>query len=105
MFWIYEICFLNPYAKFKIDRTIIICQDQLNKLSVKDGLTLNVEKHHRRSANYSLKSFKIQTPPIPNIFNFTSHHHKWLPYQILGGKTLKNVQIDQKNGDMVGKAK
>ncbi len=23
----------------------------------------------------------------------TDNYHKWLPYQILGGKTVKNVQI------------
>ncbi len=32
-------------------------------------------------------------------------HQKWLPYQILGGKTLNNVQIDRKTTDMVDKAK
>ncbi len=45
----------------------------------------------------TLKSLKIQnSPPIPDILN----HKKWLPYQILGYKTIKNVQI----GDMVDKA-
>ena len=23
------------------------------------------------------------------------HHQKWLPYQILGGRTIKNVQLNQ----------
>ena len=25
---------------------------------------------------------------------YSSYHHKWLSYQILGSKTVKNVQID-----------
>ena len=33
-------------------------------------------------------------------------HYKWLPYQITGGKTVNNVQIDpQITGEMVDKAK
>ena len=33
------------------------------------------------------------------------NHKKWLPYQILGGKIVKNVQIDPlNNGDMAGRA-
>ncbi len=36
--------------------------------------------------------------PIPGI----STHQKWLSYQILGGKNVKNVQIDPQNN---GKSK
>ena len=36
----------------------------------------------------------------------SSNHLTWFPYQILGGKIVKNVQIDpQNNGDMAETAK
>ncbi len=28
------------------------------------------------------------------------NHHKWRPYQILGGKTIKNVQIDPQTAEL-----
>ena len=34
----------------------------------------------------------------------SSNHHKWLPYQILGGKTVKNNQSDPQTTDMADKA-
>ena len=30
----------------------------------------------------------------------SSNHHKWLPYQILGGKTVKNVPVDPKTTEI-----
>ena len=33
------------------------------------------------------------------LFN-SSNQHKWLPYQILGGKSGKNVQIDSKTTEI-----
>ena len=48
---------------------------------------------HRSLAKNSLKITSIQNPsPIPA--SFTPQHQKWLPYQILGGETVKNVQTD-----------
>ena len=31
---------------------------------------------------------------------YSSNHQKWLPYQILGGNTVKNVQIDPQTTDI-----
>ena len=49
------------------------------------------------------------TPPPPKTTEMCNkNHQKWLSYQILGGKTVKNVQIDPQttnNGYMVDKAK
>ena len=39
----------------------------------------------------SLKSLK--NPPLKTR-EYAMKHQKWLPYKILGGKTVKNVQID-----------
>ena len=42
----------------------------------------------------SPKPLKFKTiPPIPGILK-PYNHHKWLPYQFLGGKIVKIVQID-----------
>ena len=34
----------------------------------------------------------------------SSNHHKWLPRQILGGKTVKNVQISPQTTDILPKS-
>ncbi len=41
----------------------------------------------------SLKTLLIKKN-IPHGYFHSCNHKKWLPYQILGGKTVKNVQID-----------
>ncbi len=33
----------------------------------------------------------------------SSNHHKWIPYQILGSKTVKNVQIGQQTTEIYPK--
>ena len=42
---------------------------------------------------------KFKNPDDTRHFH-SSNHHKWLPYQILGGKTVNNVQIDQQTMDI-----
>ncbi len=37
--------------------------------------------------------FGLKTMSKGQAFH-SSNHHKWLSYQILGGKTVQNVQID-----------
>ena len=41
----------------------------------------------------SLKENKVNRTAEAHPFR-SSNHHKWLSYQILGSKTVKNVQID-----------
>ncbi len=43
----------------------------------------------------SIKSLKNSRRPIDTGHFHSSNHQKWLPFQLLGGKTLRNVQIDQ----------
>ena len=48
----------------------------------------------------SLKSLKN----LADANHFHSfNHHKWLPYQIIGGKTAKNVQINSQTKAETGK--
>ena len=51
-------------------------------------------------ASYRVIAVQLKTINLLDKVNRTtetqhfhsSNHHKWLPYQILGGKTVKNVQ-------------
>ena len=52
----------------------------------------------------SLKSLKTHPHPLTDTWHFHScNHQKWLPKQILGGKTANSVQIDpsKNKGEML----
>ncbi len=55
------------------------------------------DKIYRSLAKNSLKSFKITAPILGILKDFreflvySSKHQKWLPFQTLGFKTVKNV--------------
>ena len=52
----------------------------------------------------ALKSLKTQNPPNDTEHFHSFNHQKWLPYQILGGKTGKERQNQSTtNEDMVKK--
>ncbi len=55
---------------------------------------------------YNHLKFKFNSNDTEH-FQSCNHKKKWLPYQILSGKTVKNAQIDQQTTDihMVDKAK
>ncbi len=52
-----------------------------------------------QSISAPTKKNKVNRTTKANIFH-SSSYHKWLPYQILGGKTVKNVQIDHKTTEI-----
>ncbi len=55
----------------------------------------NNDNIHRISPENSLNSLKIQNlQSIPTGHFHSSNHQNWLPYQILGSKAVKYVQID-----------
>ncbi len=43
----------------------------------------------------SLKSLKIKKKPIDTGHIHSCNHHKWLSYEIQGGKSVKDVEIDE----------
>ena len=47
----------------------------------------------------SKNHLKLETPTDTEIFH-SCNHNKWLPYQIVGGETVKNVQIDPKTTEI-----
>ncbi len=53
------------------------------------GLQNKVDNIHRSS----------KTPTYTGHFH-SSSHQKWLPYPILGGQTVKNVQSDPQTTDI-----
>ena len=49
------------------------------------------------------KTFRItydSKPPIDTGHIQSSNHQEWLPYQIAGGKTKNNVQIDSQKTEI-----
>ena len=47
-----------------------------------------------KTTEAQLKSLKINPHPPKKHRNVPWNHKKWLPYQIVGGKTVKNVHIE-----------
>ncbi len=51
-----------------------------------------IHKDHRDQLSKITINYPL--PIKKNHGNVRSNHQKWLPYQTLGGKTIKSVQID-----------
>ena len=63
-------------------------------------------QNQRNSAKNSLMSLKIQNTPTDTGHFHLSNHHKWLPYQILGGQNRKErTNRSTNNGDIVHRPK
>ena len=60
---------------------------------------------NRKEHPNNLKTTEIWPTQILTIFGVFSvkRHKKWLPYQFLGGKTVKNVQIDPETTEIWSK--
>ncbi len=93
----------------------------MNKTPFFNNLKLTKKEISIESSNQS-SSKQQQGQQRPQKLNFLNHlkchplptdtsrfnsfnPQKWLPYQILGGKTVENVQIDPQHGGMAEKAK
>ncbi len=50
---------------------------------------------------HSDNKYKVTGPQTLSLK--LSNHQKWRPYQILGGKTVKNVQIDPQIWNMINR--
>ncbi len=59
-------------------------------------------KEHKDACEMLILTNKAKNTTKAHLFH-SSNHHKWLPYQILGGKTKKNVQIDSQTTDIWSK--
>ena len=66
-----------------------------------------LNKVHRTTKAQLSKITSYNSSPPTNTGHFHSYNiQKWLPYQILGGKIIKNVKNrSRNNGDMDEKAK
>ncbi len=58
-----------------------------------------------RSIEAQLKTLCNSKLPTDTGQFHSSNHQKWLPYEIVGGKAVKNVTRSTNNGYMVDKAK
>ena len=56
-------------------------------------------KRTREALKTLLKHVTFKTLTVTVHFH-SCNHRKWLPCQILGGKLIKNVQIDQQTTEM-----
>ena len=64
-----------------------------NEIMFKKSLCKANKVH--RTTEAQLKSLRIHNPPTDTGHFHSSSHQKWLPHQILSGKPVKDIHIDQ----------
>ncbi len=94
-----------PIIRARFVRTSVIYSPKLSILNyyfIKLAY-FKTNKVHRTTEDQL--TFSQITKPFTDTGHFHScNHQKWLPYQILGGKTVKSVQIDPQTTDLFSEA-